>query len=304
MATPIVGSDATFAVADEDLKMIRTRPSGARGRCTQTAGAILVAILVTSGSSSAASAQSTETAPDSDSSSAPREGPAPLKVGTMQRFSIPSEALAATVRYRLLVTAAPLSGQRLDLLLLIHGANANEDQWDDVAIDDALLRRSRQRELAPTLLLLPDGDSAGLDAPGDAPFARFLLEELLPHVQREFPVTSRRARRAIGGISRGGRWALTIAAAHPEQFGTVGGHSPVVPSGVAGRDVAVVFAAHQTRVWLDVGDSDALRESVLAFAVQLRAAHAALRIDHHVGAHDRVYWRAQSNAYAAFYGRG
>ena len=223
-------------------------------------------------------------------------------VGRMQRFTIVSAALNATVRYRVLVTAEPRPGQRLDLLVLLHGASADEDQWDDVAIDEALLKRQHAGELRPTLLLLPDGDSDN-NKGAAAPFARFVLDELVPSVEHRYPVSRLRTHRSVGGISRGGAWALAIAVGAPDQFGTLGLHSAVVPTGVAATDAAHVLARQGTRVWLDVGDGDALRLNVTAFAQRLRAVQARVTFQHHTGSHDRVYWRSQTPAYASFYAR-
>ena len=71
-------------------------------------------------------------------------------IGVMQSFSMRSDALGKEVRYRVLVTGPTGRGGRLDLLVLLHGASATEDQWDDVAIDDALLRRSTEGEPSDT----------------------------------------------------------------------------------------------------------------------------------------------------------
>lgn len=221
--------------------------------------------------------------------------------GVMQRFGVKSAALHATVGFRLLVTAPPHPGGHLDLLLLIHGANAHDEQWDDVGIDDAVKTRSADGTMRPTLVVLPDGDSA-MTAPGtDAAFATFLLHELLPALARRYPVSTARSHRSIGGISRGGMWAFTIASDHPDLFSRVGGHSAVVPTGAAAAAMARVFARHRLRVWVDVGKSDALEPNDRAFAEAIRRAGASVTFEQHAGIHDRAYWRSQSSAYAAFY---
>lgn len=55
-----------------------------------------------------------------------------------------------------------------------------------------------------------------------AAYARFLTEELMPVIEREFPVKSGPANTAIMGISLGGLSAFDIAWNHPHLFGTVG----------------------------------------------------------------------------------
>ena len=58
------------------------------------------------------------------------------------------------------------------------------------------------------------------DSLGDA-YARFLLQEMLPLVGREYPLTEDRQGRAIGGISSGGICAFTVAWERPEAFSKV-----------------------------------------------------------------------------------
>ena len=221
--------------------------------------------------------------------------------GDMERFGLKSAALHATVGFRVLVTSPPRPGGHLDLLLLIHGANAHDEQWDDVGIDDAVEARASDGTMRPTLVVLPDGDSA-MTAPGtDAPFATFVLHELLPALARKYPISTVRSHRSIGGISRGGMWALTIASDHPDLFSRVGGHSAVVPTGAAAATMAHVFARHHLRVWVDVGESDALEPNDRGFAEAVKRAGASVTFEQHPGIHDRPYWRSQSPAYAAFY---
>ncbi len=52
-------------------------------------------------------------------------------------------------------------------------------------------------------------------------YARFLLEEILPEVEKQFPLSRDPARRAIGGASSGAIAAFTAAWERPESFGKV-----------------------------------------------------------------------------------
>ncbi len=62
------------------------------------------------------------------------------------------------------------------------------------------------------------------DSLGDR-YARFLIEEILPVVEKQFPVSKDPAMRAISGSSSGGIAAFTVAWERPDQFGKV--HSSV-----------------------------------------------------------------------------
>lgn len=58
------------------------------------------------------------------------------------------------------------------------------------------------------------------DALGDR-YARFLMEEFLPPIEAQYPISKKPEHRAICGISSGGIGAFTVAWEHPEAFGKV-----------------------------------------------------------------------------------
>ena len=68
-----------------------------------------------------------------------------------------------------------------------------------------------------------DNRSLEYDSLGDA-YARFLIEELLPQVEKEYKITDDPAGRAICGISSGGICAFTVAWERPDAFRKVVSH--------------------------------------------------------------------------------
>lgn len=187
---------------------------------------------------------------------------------------------------------------RLPVIYLLHGGNADETQWPDLRVapvaDDLIAHGT-----APFVMVMPGGDyRAGID------YAAFFLGDLLPEVERQFQVSTVRAGRAIGGISLGGYWALKLAFSHPDLFAAVGGHSPVVDRGHADDPFALARTANgidQLAVTLDVGDADTLGTNTERLAVVLRARGIAVAFRILAGKHDRVYWRAHTPAYLRFY---
>src|SRR5262249_30722376 len=134
--------------------------------------------------------------------------------------------------------------------------------------------------------------------------AAFVLHDLLPGVEQQFRVSTARSGRAIGGISLGGYWALTLAFTHPELFAAAGGHSPVVNRGQSDDPLALARTAtglDQLRVTLDVGDADALRAATTQLAQVLHARGLAVMFAVHPGGHNRAYWRTQTAVYLQFY---
>ena len=68
------------------------------------------------------------------------------------------------------------------------------------------------------------GDGAG----GLSPFAKDLLEDVLPAVERDFKVSTRPEDRAIAGLSMGGAQVVNVALNRPELFRYLVAMSPAV----------------------------------------------------------------------------
>jgi enterochelin esterase-like enzyme len=128
-----------------------------------------------------------------------------------------------------------------------------------------------------------------------------IVKDVVPWVDANLPTTASRADRAIGGISAGGAAAVRLVALNPALFSRLGGHSPVVDAGpsVLGR-----LAAWDGAVWLDVAQSDSLRQSVEGLSATLRAAGTHPELHVWPGQHDRAYWGAHVADYLRFYGAG
>src|SRR5690606_33236916 len=66
----------------------------------------------------------------------------------------------------------------------------------------------------------PDNRAQEYDSLSDH-YARFLTEEMLPHIARDYSFTSDPRKRAIGGTSSGAIAAFTLAWHKPEAFANV-----------------------------------------------------------------------------------
>ncbi|RPJ00887.1 MAG: hypothetical protein EHM39_04135 [Chloroflexi bacterium] len=153
-------------------------------------------------------------------------------------------------------------------------------------------------------------------------YGDYLLAEVIPYVEAHVRVRTDREGRAIGGISMGGAAAAVHAFRAPDQFGTVGIHSPALFSGPPGNggppwifgvdresfsarnpaDAARNLGPDtQPRIYLDTGSQDMMRRAV----EQLHAVLEEQDIAHHFainpGAHDKSYWEPRMPEYLAFY---
>jgi enterochelin esterase-like enzyme len=83
---------------------------------------------------------------------------------------------------------------------------------------DDLLADGRIPPMVGVLIESPDRN---VDLPCSAPFADFLVDELLPWLQEHYAVTSDPERVVVAGSSYGGLAAASAGFRHPEVFGTV-----------------------------------------------------------------------------------
>lgn len=181
------------------------------------------------------------------------------------------------------------------VLVLIHGAGADETQWPDVGALSAADDLAISGAIAPVIVVIPD-----VKRSGDAQAVDYFVEnDLLPWVDTTYRSLPDAAHRGIGGISRGGGAALRIAANRPDLFSVVGGHSPAI--GSTPPDLVERLDAYDGAIWLDVGQDDSLAGSTRQLAEDLdkRGTKATLHVN--PGEHDRPYWRSQVRDYLTFY---
>jgi enterochelin esterase family protein len=83
---------------------------------------------------------------------------------------------------------------------------------------------------APAALVFPDcftrfGGSQYMNSPATGRYEDYLLQDVLPAVERELGIGGARARRGVMGKSSGGYGALHLSLQHPEVFAALASHS-------------------------------------------------------------------------------
>ncbi|HTB63505.1 MAG TPA: alpha/beta hydrolase-fold protein [Opitutales bacterium] len=111
------------------------------------------------------------------------------------------------------------------VLYLFHGSNGTQDDWTNVGhanfIEDNLIAAGKAK---PMIIVMTWGhDNLGSLASGM--FEHYLLDEVMPAVEKKYRVAPGRENRAIVGLSMGGGQALNIGLSHLDLFASVGGFS-------------------------------------------------------------------------------
>jgi enterochelin esterase-like enzyme len=198
---------------------------------------------------------------------------------------------------------------RYPVIYLLHGIPMDERHWLDEGVAAAADRLISSGELPPFIMVLPHGDSyVYTDTSGGArSFEGVFVNELIPEIDGRFRTLTDAEHRAIGGISRGGVWALEIAFTHPDLFSAVGAHSPALAVNRATIEydplvLAKTAPIDKLRIFLDAGDRDWTRTETQNLSKLLAARYLPHTYTMGKGDHDYPYWASQVEAYLRFYG--
>ncbi len=196
----------------------------------------------------------------------------------------------------------PGASTRYPVLYLLHGSNDTPLGWSDVGkanfILDNLIAESRAK---PMLIVMPWGHAVPFDAPqtnNNALFEQYLLQEVMPSVERDYHVKTDRTHRALVGLSMGGGQALQIGLGHLERFGSIGAFSAAVPSQFDERFKAVLEAPDSTNrklklLWIGCGRQDGAFDSNQSLSALLdrHSIHHVFAAEN--GRHNFAFWRRQ-----------
>lgn len=195
------------------------------------------------------------------------------------------------------------SSVRYPVLYLIHGQTFNDDQWPRLGVQAAADQLIQSGKTPPFLVVMPREKDTFSDIYA-ASFSRDVISGLIPWVDAKYPTCTERACRAIGGLSRGGAWALHLGLTQWRFFGEIGLHSTppfqsdptFVPIWL--RDIPT---GQRPRIYMDIGKNDPF----LSYASQLDKLLTALNIPHEWnvfdGTHEEAYWSAHIVEYLEWY---
>lgn len=232
------------------------------------------------------------------------------------RLSYDSAIMGAPVDYRVFLPPCyDAIDRQVPVLYLFHGmvpgtALMNDSQWDDLGVDELAEAGISRGDLPPFIIVLPDGND--MDYESDVgPLIKVLVDELIPLIDGSFCTVTEPWGRAVGGLSRGGFWALSLAMQHPMLFGRVGGHSPFLYDGAeypANNPYNLadsVMLPESLVISIDHGAADFTANESSAFVSRLEARGIApIYTVYPEGQHDESYWSAHISDYLRFYTEG
>ncbi len=196
----------------------------------------------------------------------------------------------------------PLQAEAYPVVYLLHGQTYTDEQWVSLGVAEEMDRQISAGEMPPFVVVMPYETPVFYNQ-----FDVALTRSLLPWVEENYHVCSTPDCRAIGGISRGGGWALYTVFQHPGVFGMLGLHSTPSFDGEQGPHSSALSrmrAAEIPRIWMDIGLSDYWYPYALDLHEFFNLNGVAHEWIENTGKHDDAYWAGQLPIYVHWYGAG
>ena len=187
-------------------------------------------------------------------------------------------------------------------LYLLHGLHYTENQWIRIGVVEKANDLMAQGEIPPFLIVMPRDEN--WDLPPVNKYGESIVSELVPWVDSKYRTMPTQAFRAIGGISRGGNWAINIGLQHWEMFSAIGAHSAPIFYSDGLRIpqwLEEIPSRKMPRIFLDIGEDDGYGD----FTHQLEKILVERGIPHewhlNPGRHNEEYWREHLDQYLHWY---
>jgi enterochelin esterase-like enzyme len=195
--------------------------------------------------------------------------------------------------------------KKYPVLYLLHGIGGDEKEWLNGGHPQVILDNLyAQGRVEPMIVVMPNGRAMKDDrATGNimapdkvqafATFERDLLDDLIPYIEKKFPVYTDREHRAIAGLSMGGGQSLNFGLGNLDKFAWIGGFSSAPNTK---RPEELVPDAEKARkmiklLWISCGDADGL----ISFSRRTHEYLVAHDVPHiyyiEPGVHDFKVWK-------------
>jgi enterochelin esterase-like enzyme len=158
------------------------------------------------------------------------------------------------------------------VLYLLHGIGGDEKEWLNGGQPQVILDNLyAEKKIEPMIVVMPNGRAMKDDrATGNimapdkvqafADFEKDLIHDLIPYIEKKYPVIKDREYRAIAGLSMGGGQSLNFGLGNLDLFAWVGGFSSAPNTRVPEQLVPDPEQARKKLklLWVSCGDNDGL----------------------------------------------
>src|SRR6187455_652053 len=162
--------------------------------------------------------------------------------------------------------------KKYPVLYLLHGIGGDEKEWLNGGKPQVILDNLyAENKIEPMIVVMPNGRAMKYDSAGGnvfeparveafATFEKDLLNDLIPFIEKKYPVLTDREHRAIAGLSMGGGQSLNFGLGNLDKFAWVGGFSSAPNTK---RPEELVPDPQEAKkklklLWISCGDNDGL----------------------------------------------
>ncbi|HTH49688.1 MAG TPA: alpha/beta hydrolase-fold protein [Candidatus Limnocylindria bacterium] len=208
--------------------------------------------------------------------------PQDLKVPGMRHGTIESGSMKRTVGFNIYLPPqyALEPDRRFPVVYFLHGASGTESS--DAGLAHHVHAEIVAGRLEPVIYVFPNGGQYSGYRDSTTNYVRaetLLIQELLPHIDREYRTQARSGARGICGFSMGGGGAMRLALKYPDLFGAAASLAAAIdksPEEAGGDNVyrhAAALSREQRdrlRLYLVVGEDDFLYPRHAPFLQRLK----------------------------------
>jgi len=225
--------------------------------------------------------------------------------GKIDSISYPSKTVGSNRKALIYMPPNYSKNKKYPVLYLLHGIGGDEKEWlkggqPQVILDNLYA----ENKIEPMIVVMPNGRAMKDDrATGNimapdkveafATFEKDLLNDLIPYIEKKFPVIKDREHRAIAGLSMGGGQSLNFGLGNLDIFAWIGGFSSapntkppeqLLPDPEKARKMLKLL-------WISCGDNDGL----ITFSQRTHNYLNANNVPHiyyiEPGVHDFKVWK-------------
>ncbi len=192
--------------------------------------------------------------------------------GKIDSISYPSKTVGSNRKALIYMPPNYSKNQKYPVLYLLHGIGGDEKEWlkggqPQVILDNLYA----ENKIEPMIVVMPNGRAMKDDrATGNimapdkveafATFEKDLLNDLIPFIEKKFPIIKDHDHRAIAGLSMGGGQSLNFGLGNLDIFAWIGGFSSapntkppeqLLPDPEKARKMLKLL-------WISCGDNDGL----------------------------------------------
>lgn len=195
--------------------------------------------------------------------------------------------------------------KKYPVLYLLHGIGGDEKEWLNGGQPQVILDNLHaEKKIEPMILVMPNGRAMKDDrATGNimdpekvqafSTFEKDLLNDLIPFIEKTYPVYADREHRAIAGLSMGGGQSLNFGLGNLDEFAWIGGFSSA-PNTKSPEELVPNPEEAKKKLkllWISCGDND----NLITFSQRTHDYLQANNVPHiyyiQSGVHDFKVWK-------------